>query len=105
LGKIADHADLELVRGKRSMELAPPGPRKGGAVERLVRDAGARGVLYAGDDLPDLEAFHALDRLEAQGVKTVKVAVQGAETPRELVAAADLIVEGPAGMAALLRLL
>ncbi len=103
--QIAHEAGLEIVRGKRTMELAPPGRRKGGAVDRLVGGADARAVLYAGDDLPDLEAFEALDRLSIRGVRTVKVAISGAETPEELVAAADLVVEGPLGMVGLLRLL
>lgn len=105
LTEIARQDGLEVVRGKRTIELAPPGSRKGGAVERLVRESDARAVLFAGDDLPDLEAFDALDELASRGMPTVKVAVRGEETPDVLVAAADLIVEGPSGLVALLRLL
>jgi trehalose 6-phosphate phosphatase len=105
LAELARRSGLELVAGKRTLELAPPGPRKGGAVERLVEHADAGAVLYAGDDLPDLEAFEALDRLHVRGTSTVKVAISGTETPAELVAAADLVVEGPLGMVGLLRLL
>jgi trehalose 6-phosphate phosphatase len=105
LGEIARAQGMELVLGKLAMELAPPGPRKGAAVERLANEAGARSVLYAGDDLPDLEAFEALDRLAWKGLTTVKVAVRGAEERAELEAASDLVVEGPTGMVTLLRLL
>jgi trehalose 6-phosphate phosphatase len=59
------------------------------------------GCLYAGDDLPDLDAFAALDRMAGERV-TVKVAVRTEETPGELIAAADVVVDRPAG---LLRLL
>lgn len=105
LGEIAREAGLDLVLGKLAMEITPSGPRKGAAVERLVRDAGVGAALYAGDDLPDLEAFEALDRLAWDGVRTVKVAVRGDEERPELEAAGDLVVEGPAGMTTLLRLL
>lgn len=105
LSSIARDAGMELVTGKRTLELAPVGPRKGGAVERLVREAGVSAALFAGDDLPDLEAFEALDRLSAEGLTTVKVAVRGPETPASLEAAGDLIVEGPGGISDLLRTL
>ena len=105
LGEIARDEGMDLVLGKLAMELTPPGPRKGAAVERLAREAGASAALFAGDDLPDLEAFEALDRLSWEGLRTVKVAVRGEEERAELEAAGDLVVEGPAGMVALLRLL
>ena len=73
---------------------------------RVTDDPGAIGpcdaVLFAGDDHPDLEAFEALDGLRAEGRSTVKVAVGGAETPDELLEAADVVVDGPEGLAALL---
>jgi trehalose 6-phosphate phosphatase len=105
LGDIAREEGMDLVLGKLAMELAPAGPRKGAAVERLAKEADARAAMYAGDDLPDLEAFEALDRLSWDGLTTVKVAVRGNEARAELVAASDLVVEGPGGVLALLRLL
>jgi trehalose 6-phosphate phosphatase len=60
------------------------------------------GCLFAGDDLPDLDAFEALDRLSSAGVATVKVAVRTEETPADLLAAADVAVERPAGLLKLL---
>jgi trehalose 6-phosphate phosphatase len=50
-----------------------------------------------GDDLGDLAAFAALDRFAALGVDVTKVAVVDAESPPQVAAAADLVVEGPAG--------
>jgi trehalose 6-phosphate phosphatase len=106
LAALARSADLEVIRGKRVLELVPAGRRrKGGAVDRLVRESGLTAALYAGDDLADLEAFETLDRWAGEGVTTVKVAVAGWETPDELVRAADLVVEGPDGLAGLLRAL
>jgi len=59
-------------------------------------------VLYAGDDHADLDAFAALDQLARGGLDTLKVAVRGPETPAALVEAADVVVEGPTGLVALL---
>jgi trehalose 6-phosphate phosphatase len=94
---------LSLVEGKMVLELLPADrPMKGGAAERLVGEHRLEGLLYAGDDIADLDAFAALDRLGGSGVLTVKVAVHGAETPADLIRRADVVVEGPAGLVSLL---
>ncbi|HEY7476755.1 MAG TPA: trehalose-phosphatase [Actinomycetota bacterium] len=104
LERIAAAEGLEVLPGKRVLELVPAGrPRKGAAVERLVRDAGILRVLYAGDDHADLEAFAALDDLDRRGGRAVRVAVRGEETPATVLAAADLIVDGPEELSELLR--
>lgn len=96
--------DLEVIDGKRVLELVPAGrPLKGGVVESLVAQERLDAVLYAGDDLADLRAFDSLDRLATEGLRTVKVAVRGAETPRLLNEAADIVVDGPAGLVLLLN--
>ena len=103
LAVIATTHDLEVVPGKRILELAPAGlARKGGAVERITQERGLTAVLFGGDDVGDLDAFAALGRLRARGLWTCGVAASGPETPAEVLAVADLRVEGPAGMAALL---
>jgi trehalose 6-phosphate phosphatase len=103
LAVIAATYDLEVIPGKRILELAPAGrPRKGGAVERIARDRDLEAVLFAGDDVGDLDAFAALDRLRACGLWTCAVAARGPDTPPEVAAAADLVVDGPMGMAAFL---
>jgi trehalose 6-phosphate phosphatase len=104
LQPVATRGGLELIEGKMVLELVPPGrPMKGGAVERLRGQHALDGVLYAGDDHADLDAFATLDRLAGEGVHTVKVAVRGPETPPALEEAADLVVEEPSGLIALLR--
>jgi trehalose 6-phosphate phosphatase len=96
LRTVADEHGLEMIEGKMVLELVPKDrPRKGQAVERLVRESGARAALFAGDDLADLEAFEALDRLSDEGIRAVKLAVRGREVWPELLAAADLVVESP----------
>jgi trehalose 6-phosphate phosphatase len=104
LGPVARDAGLELISGKKVLELLPAGrPLKDGAVERIVQDQALDAVLYAGDDLADIKAFEALDRYSSRGLVTVKVAVHGPETPPALTAAADVVVDGPTGLVGLLR--
>lgn len=104
LGRLAQAHGLTLLEGKRVLELAPrDGPTKGDAVRALVAEAGLRYLLYAGDDVADLTAFGAIDRLESSEVVGLKVAVRSLETPEALLAAADVVVEGPRGLIDLLR--
>jgi len=108
LSALALPARMTLVPGKYVVELVPAGlPLKEGAVDRIIQDEQLRAALYAGDDLADLLAFEALDRARGDGrlAHAVKVAVRGAETPKELMVAADVVVDGPAEMIALLAAL
>jgi trehalose 6-phosphate phosphatase len=81
--------------GKSSVELALPlGIDKGSVVTELC--GGLESAAYLGDDIGDLVAFHALDGLRAtSGLRTVKIAVTGAEVPPELLEEADLVLDGP----------
>ncbi len=104
LQPVASSAGLELVEGKMVVELVPRGqPRKGGAVDRLVGENELGGALFAGDDVADLDAFAALDRLRDRGLVVVKVAVAGEDSPPSLLDAADVVVDGPGGLVELLR--
>jgi trehalose 6-phosphate phosphatase len=103
LVRIAERADLELLHGKRVLELAPGGGGKGSVVRTVVGERPLGAALYAGDDLADLSAFAALEELASRGVPVIRVAVLGPETPDDLAAAADVMVEGPDGLLALLR--
>jgi trehalose 6-phosphate phosphatase len=97
----ADRHGLEMRPAKQSVELHPPvHVDKGDVVDDLAQ--GMTGVVYLGDDLGDLPAFAALDRLAGAGVHTVKVVVTAAETAPQVRQAADLVVDGPAGALALL---
>ena len=81
------------------MESVGPDLRRDGwAAPRDLR-AAVRRALYAGDDRTDLDAFGGLDGLELG----VRVAVASPEAPPELLAAADLVVEGTDGVLELLR--
>jgi trehalose 6-phosphate phosphatase len=98
----ADRTGLVSRAARQSVELHPPiEADKGTVLERLAD--GFRNVCFLGDDVGDLPAFAALDRLRRVGVVTLAVAVRSAETAPELLDAADVAVDGPAGALALLR--
>jgi trehalose 6-phosphate phosphatase len=97
--EVADRHGLEVVPGKLVWELRPAVPSdKGDAVRKVAAESGARSVVVVGDDLGDLAAFAAVGQLAAEGGDALRVAVASAEAPAELLAAADLVVEGPPGL-------
>ena len=76
----AARTGLMLQPGRMAIELRPPVDLdKGRVVERLAQRCTA--ACFVGDDLGDLVAFAALDRLAAQGMRTVRVAVADEESP------------------------
>jgi trehalose 6-phosphate phosphatase len=108
---------LEVLGGRLVWELRPPGVDKGGALRALCGLPGAppgaldelapppqplSAVLYVGDDVGDLAAFAEIARLRADGVPAAAVAVAGDGSDPRVSAAADLVVDGPAGTVALL---
>ncbi|ARQ72391.1 trehalose-phosphatase [Streptomyces marincola] len=98
---LAARHGLTLEPGRFVLELRPPGMDKGAALTALVRETGAEALLYAGDDLGDLAAFEAVAGLRESGVAGLRVCSGSAEVA-ELASAADLTVDGPGGVAALL---
>ncbi|WP_316741866.1 trehalose-phosphatase [Streptomyces sp. MK7] len=104
LTELAARHGLIVEPGRMVLELRPPGMDKGVALSDYVRGLGATSVLYAGDDLGDLPAFAAIENLRSDGVPGVLVC-SGSTEVTELSDRADLVVEGPAGVVALLRTL
>jgi trehalose 6-phosphate phosphatase len=95
-------AGLHARFGRKVLELLPPiEANKGTAIRQLLGERELRRALYAGDDTTDLDAFRALDGLDA----AVRVAVASAEGPPALRAAADLVVASPAALLEVLRTL
>lgn len=99
----AAETGLAVQPARMALELRPPvRTDKGSTVLDLA--AGATRVAYAGDDIGDVAAFDALDRLHGSGrCQVLRVAVADAETPDELVARADLVLDGPPAFVALLQ--
>ncbi|GAA3363305.1 trehalose-phosphatase [Streptomyces antimycoticus] len=101
LHALAERHGLIVEPGRLVLELRPPGMDKGVALTEYVRRTGAEVVLYAGDDLGDLAAFGAVERLREEGVPGVLVC-SGSTEVTELAQRADLVVDGPAGVVELL---
>ncbi|GGQ95400.1 trehalose-phosphatase [Streptomyces flaveolus] len=104
LAELATRTGLIVEPGRMVLELRPPGMDKGAALQEYVREVDAGSVLYAGDDLGDLPAFTAADRLRAEGIPGLLVC-SGSDEVTELRKRADVEVDGPAGVVALLRAL
>lgn len=103
LEELARRAGLAVEPGRMVIELRPPGVDKGGALRGLAGQRGARAVMFCGDDLGDLTAFAAVRELREAGTPGLTVySRSGAETVAELERQADLIVDGPDGVMALL---
>jgi trehalose 6-phosphate phosphatase len=100
---VAPRLGLEApMRGRMAVELRPPVPvDKGTTVAALAR--GRAAAAFAGDDVGDLPAFAALRALVADGslLHAVSIGVTSDESPPG-VRAADVVVEGPAGLASVL---
>lgn len=102
VAEVARRHGLDARPARMAVEVHPPNaPDKGTVVEDLA--AGAEAVCFLGDDVGDLPAFDALDRLSGRGRTTVRVAVRSPETSPRLVERADVVVDGPAGALAWLR--
>lgn len=102
VGRLASQTGLTVEPGKFVLEIRPAGTDKGGALRQLARERGARSVVFCGDDLGDLPAFAAIADLRAEGVPGCAVASGGPESV-QVAAAADLVVDGPAGVVAFLN--
>ncbi|OEV10194.1 trehalose-phosphatase, partial [Streptomyces nanshensis] len=105
---LAERHGLVVEPGRMVLELRPPGIDKGAALTAHLRGAGANAVLYAGDDLGDLAAFAAVEKLRDEGVPGVLVCSGGGETGEtvpEIADRADVVVDGPSGLVALLNAL
>jgi trehalose 6-phosphate phosphatase len=102
--RIAGRHGLTVYATRMARELRPPvAVDKGSAVEALLDDVAA--ACFAGDDRGDLPAFAALERAVAEGRlhHGVRIGVGSKESPPELLAHADVVVDGPAGLVMLLE--
>jgi trehalose 6-phosphate phosphatase len=99
----ATDTGLEPHSGRMSVELRPPLlVDKGTVVAELVQ--GRQAGCFLGDDLGDLPAFAAIERWSAsEGTTGITVAATDPESAHGVVAAAQLVVDGPPGALRVLR--
>lgn len=100
LAELADVHGLQVQPGRLACELRPRLPvDKGSVFAELGRDARYR--AFAGDDEGDVAAFKT-DFGATADSETVRIAVRSPEAPSELLDLADVVVDGPVGLAGLL---
>jgi trehalose 6-phosphate phosphatase len=101
LAGLAERHGLVLEPGRFVIELRPPGTDKGSALQRLAAERRPGAIAFCGDDLGDVPAFRAVSSLRAAGIPGLAVCSGSAEVTA-LAADADLMVDGPDGVVALL---
>jgi trehalose 6-phosphate phosphatase len=104
LADLAARTGLAVEPGRMVIELRPTGADKGQALTSLAAQRRPSATLYCGDDLGDRPAFEAVRELRADGIPGLVVCSGSAEVS-DLADEADLVVDGPAGVVALLTAL
>ncbi|HEX6548242.1 MAG TPA: trehalose-phosphatase [Candidatus Dormibacteraeota bacterium] len=90
--KLAEPLGLAVRRGRLVVEVLPGGWDKARALRHLLEELAPKAALYGGDDYGDRGCFEYLASLE---MPHLAVGVSSPETPAEVFAACDLVVEGP----------
>lgn len=101
----AEDAGFATHWGRKVLEVRPPvAVDKGRGLEHVLDGVALDHAMYVGDDRTDLDAFAALRRLVESGRlrDALCVGVASDETPEELRDAADVMVDGTAGVRELL---
>jgi trehalose 6-phosphate phosphatase len=104
VGELAQQLGLDSHDGRGVLEIRMPGYDKGAVLLRLIDRFDPTAVLFAGDDLGDLPAFAVVRDVREQGRVAWSIGASSAEVP-ELAEVADVHVEGPAGVVAVLTAL
>ena len=102
LSDLAERHGMVVEPGKNVLEIRSPGVDKGIALRDIVAETGARQVVFIGDDLGDLPAFRVVDELRNEGLGGLLVC-SGSHEEDALSALADVVVQGPDGVASWLE--
>lgn len=102
LTKAAERYDLGVEPGRMVVEVRAPGMHKGQALRTVLGELDGHGVMFAGDDLGDVEAFRAVTVLREEGTPGLLVC-SGSEEQKALVDLSDIVVDGPDGVLAFFR--
>jgi trehalose 6-phosphate phosphatase len=102
LADLSRRTGLSVEPGRFVLELRSAAVNKGSALRALAAERNSRAVLFCGDDFGDLAAFAEIATQRAAGTFLgCSVASASPEVP-EVAEAADLVVDGPSGVVALL---
>lgn len=103
VAELAGRYGLHLEPGRLVLELRTSTLSKADALTELVDEMHPACVAVVGDDLGDLPALEMLSRLRDEGLTCCAVVSASAELPNALATVADVICEGPDGVAAWLN--
>lgn len=98
LNDLAGRHEMVVEPGKNVLEIRSPGIDKGVALRDIVAETGAEQVVFVGDDLGDLPAYRVVEELRREGRGGLLVCSASHEEDA-LSALADVVVEGPHGVA------
>ena len=98
LNDLAERHEMVVEPGKNVLEIRSPGVDKGIALRDIVVESGAQQVVFIGDDLGDLPAYRVVEELRSEGRGGLLVCSASHEEDA-LSALADVVVEGPQGVA------
>jgi trehalose 6-phosphate phosphatase len=101
LAAAAERHGLALEPGRLVIEVRAPGMDKGAAIRTLVEELDPGALMFAGDDLGDVEAFRAVSDLREGGLPGLLVCA-GSTEQEALVELSDIVVDGPDGVLHLL---
>jgi trehalose 6-phosphate phosphatase len=102
LASAARRHELIVEPGRNVVEVRSPGINKGDVVENLAKALSAGGFMFVGDDLGDVDAFHAVLEMRQRDIPTLLVC-SASDEESTLLSLADLVVAGPDGVLAFLR--
>jgi trehalose 6-phosphate phosphatase len=98
LNDLAERHEMVVEPGKNVLEIRSPGVDKGIALRDIVAETGARQIVFVGDDLGDLPAYRVVEELRNEGRGGLLVCSASHEQDA-LSALADVVVQGPEGVA------
>lgn len=96
--RLADDLGLVVEPGRNVLELRTSSHTKGDVISALVEETLPGVIVFIGDDLGDVAAFEALEDLGRKGLAVATIASASPEQPA-LANRADIVVEGPDGVA------
>ncbi len=102
LAEVAKRNELIVEPGRNVVEVRSPGIHKGDVVQSLAKDLSVGGFMFIGDDLGDVDAFHAVLELRQRDVPTLLVC-SASDEESTLLPLSDLVVSGPDGVMEFLR--
>ncbi|HYN75285.1 MAG TPA: trehalose-phosphatase [Candidatus Limnocylindria bacterium] len=98
LESVAQEFGLTVEPGRFVVELRAPGTDKGAALRLLALERSAHAVVFIGDDLGDLAAFAEVAAMRHSGGPAGLTIASSSMEAAAVAAAADLVLDGPAGV-------